>query len=184
KPEEAAVLVGMVNAPTSYNPRTYPARAKERRDFVLNKMVASNYLTGAEAAALISKPIELNYKKLNENAGLAPYFRMVLGEDMKRWCKAHTKSGGDNYNLYKDGLKIYTTINPKMQLYAEEAVAKHMSYMQKILNTQSNIKTGSVWKGHENVLEAAMKASDRWKNSKDQDLSDDDIRKTFFTKTN
>jgi len=91
---------------------------------------------------------------------------------MKRWCKAHKKSGGDAYNLYKDGLKIYTTINPKMQLYAEEAVAKHMSYMQRILNTQSNIKTGSVWKGHENVLEAAMKASDRWKNLKGEGLSD------------
>jgi len=182
-PEEAAVLVGMVNAPTAYNPRTYPARAKERRDFVLNKMVSSNYLSPAEAAALISKPIELNYKKLNENAGLAPYFRMVLGEDMKRWCKIHKKANGDAYNLYKDGLKIYTTVNPKMQLYAEEAVAKHMSYMQKILNTQSNIKTGSVWKGHENVLEAAMKASERWKNLKAEGLSDADIRKTFFEST-
>jgi penicillin-binding protein 1A len=180
---EAATLIGMVNAPTAYNPRIYPSRAKDRRDFILNKMVNSNYITQSQANALIVKPIVLSYKKLNENTGLAPYFRMILGEEMKKWCKSHAKANGDNYNLYMDGLKIYTTINPKMQLDAEEAVAKHMAYMQKILNSQKDIKTGSVWKGHENVLEAAMKASDRWKNLKDDGLSDDDIKKTFFTKT-
>jgi len=182
--EEAATLIGMVNAPSAFNPRLYPARAKDRRDFIINKMVNSNFITRSQADALIIKPIVLNYKKLNENTGLAPYFRMVLGEELKKWCKTHTKPDGESYNLYLDGLKIYTTINPKMQLYAEEAVAKHMSYMQKILNTQKDLKSGSVWKDHENVLQAAMKASDRWKNSKDQGLSDDDIRKTFFTKTN
>jgi len=182
--EEAATLIGMVNAPSAFNPRLYPARAKDRRDFIINKMVNSNFITRSQADALVIKPIVLNYKKLNENTGLAPYFRMVLGEELKKWCKTHTKPDGESYNLYLDGLKIYTTINPKMQLYAEEAVAKHMSYMQKILNTQKDIKSGSVWKDHENVLQAAMKASDRWKNSKDQGLSDDDIHKTFFTKTN
>lgn len=181
--QEAATLIGMVNAPTAYNPRLYPARAKERRDFIINKMVSSDFIKQDEANNLIAKPIVLNYKKLNENAGLAPYFRMVLGEDMKKWCKVHTKQNGDHYNLYLDGLKIYTTINPKMQIYAEEAVAKHMAYMQKILNTQRDVKTGSVWKGHENVLQAAMKASDRWKNSKEGGMSDDDIKKSFYTKT-
>ncbi len=183
-PEEAAVLIGMVNAPTAYNPRLFPARAKERRDFVLEKMVNSNYLTQGETNNLIAKPIDLNYRKLNENAGLAPYFRMVLGEEMKKWCKKHKKANGDNYNLYKDGLKIYTTINPKMQLYAEEAVAKHMSYMQKLLNSQPDIKKGTVWQGHENVLDAAMMVSDRWKNSKEAGMPDDDIRKSFQVKTN
>ena len=181
--EEAATLIGMVNAPTAYNPRLFPARAKDRRDFVISKMANSNFITSVQANELMTKPIVLNYKKLNENAGLAPYFRMVLGEDMKQWCKKHKKANGENYNLYKDGLKIYTTINPKMQLYAEEAVAKHMAYMQKVLNSQSDIKTGSVWKGHENVLDAAMKVSDRWKNSKDLGMSDDDVRKSFNVKT-
>jgi penicillin-binding protein 1A len=182
--EEAATLIGMVNAPSLYNPRLYPARAKERRDFIINKMVNSNFITQTQANALTAKPIVLNYRKLNENTGLAPYFRMVLGEEMKRWCKTHTKPNGENYNLYLDGLKIYTTINPKMQIYAEEAVAKHMAYMQKILNSQKDIKSGSVWKGHENVLEAAMKASERWKNLKEAGLSEADIRKTFHEKTN
>ena len=129
--EEAATLIGMVNAPSAYNPRVYPARAKERRDFIINKMVNSNFISSDQATALITKPIVLNYKKLNENTGLAPYFRMVLGEEMKKWCKSHTKANGDTYNLYLDGLKIYTTINPKMQLYAEEAVAKQQPVEEK-----------------------------------------------------
>ncbi len=180
---EAATLIAMLKAPSIYNPRTYPKYSQDRRNTVLDQMVKNNYITEAAADSIKPQKIVLNYEKLNENTGLAPYFRMVLGEEMKKWCKDHKKPGGGNYNLYKDGLKIYTTINPKMQLYAEEAVAKHMSYMQKILNSQPDIKKGTVWKGHENVLEAAMRASDRWKNSKEAGLSDDDIRKTFFVQT-
>ncbi|SDW09658.1 penicillin-binding protein 1A [Hydrobacter penzbergensis] len=181
--EEAAVLIGMLNAPSLYNPRRNPKQALDRRNLVLNRMVSSNYLSAEEANKLKTKPIELNYKKLDENNGLGPYFRMVLGEYMKTWCKEHKKNNGDSYNLYRDGLKIYTTINPRMQLYAEEAVARHMSYMQKLLNTQENIKKGSVWKGYENVLESAMKQSDRWRNFKKDGMGDDEIRKTFFVKT-
>jgi len=106
---------------------------------------------------------------LDESAGLGPYFRMVLGEDMKKWCKNHKKPNGDNYDLYRDGLRIYTTINPRMQMYAEEAVAKHMSFMQQILNTQENIKSGSIWKNFESIVESAMKQSDRWRNLKKKD---------------
>jgi penicillin-binding protein 1A len=181
--EEAAVLIGMINAPGIYNPRTNPKRALERRNIVLNRMVSQGDLVEAEALSLKKKPIELSYRKLNENNGLGPYFRSVLGEDMKKWCKEHKKSNGDNYNLYRDGLKIYTTISPRMQQYAEEAVAKHMNYMQKLLNMQDNIKKGTVWKGYENVLETAAKQSDRWKNLKSDGMSDEDIRKTFDQKT-
>ncbi|NNV57610.1 transglycosylase domain-containing protein [Limnovirga soli] len=181
--EEAAVLVGMVNAPSAYNPRTYPKRALDRRNLVLDRMAESLFITAPEAADLKNKPIKLNYKKLDETAGLAPYFRMILGEELKKWCKEHKKQDGENYNLYKDGLKIYTTINPRMQLYAEEAVAKHMAYMQQILNSQRNIKDGSVWKGYENVLESAMKQTDRWKNMKKEGIADDDIKKSFYIKT-
>ncbi|MGN6617543.1 MAG: penicillin-binding protein 1A [Ilyomonas sp.] len=180
---EAAVLVGMVNAPSIYNPRRYPQLALERRNTVINQMVRNNFLTTEQANDIKKKPIQLNYEKLDETAGLAPYFRMVLGEEMKRWCKQHKKADGENYNLYTDGLKIYTTINPRMQIYAEEAVAKHISYMQNILNRQSNIKNGSVWKGHENVLQAAMKQSERWKNLKKDGLSDEEIKKSFQQKT-
>ncbi len=181
--QEAAVLVGMINAPGLYNPRTNPRRSLERRNLVLNRMVTQNYLSAAEAQILKKKPIELNYRKLNENNGFGPYFRMILGEDMKRWCKEHKKSNGENYNLYRDGLKIYTTINPRMQLDAEEAVARHMSYMQKLLDRQDNIKKGTVWKGYGNVLEAAARQSDRWYHLKKEGMSDEDIRKTFDQKT-
>jgi penicillin-binding protein 1A len=181
--EEAAVLVGMVNAPTTYNPRIYPKNAHNRRNVVLDQMVKNNYLGASEAEQLKLHEIKLNYAKLDETTGLAPYFRMVLGEELKKWCKEHKKNDGSNYNLYRDGLKIYTTINPRMQLYAEEAVAKHMAYMQKLLNQQSDVKSGSVWKEHENVLQSAMKQTDRWKNMKKDGVDDDDIKKTFYIKT-
>ena len=180
--EEAAVLIGMLKGATLYNPRRNPKLALDRRNTVLNQMVRNNYLKESEAIILKSKPIELNYKKLDETTGLGPYFRMVLGEEMKRWCKENKKNNGDAYDLYRDGLKIYTTINPRMQLYAEESVAKHISYMQKLLNTQENIKNGTVWKGYENVLEQAMKQSERWKNAKKEGLSDDEAKKTFYQK--
>lgn len=183
KPEEAAVLIGMLKAPSTYNPRTNPDDSKNRRNTVLEQMEKNKYITPGEAAVLKAKPLKLDYKKLDETTGLAPYFRMVLGEELKKWCKEHKKENGQNYNLYKDGLKIYTTINPRMQVYAEEAVAKHISYMQKILNSQGNIKSGSVWKGHENVLDAAMKQSDRWNNAKAAGLKDDEIKKQFYEKT-
>jgi len=87
---------------------------------------------------------------------------------------------GEPYNLYEDGLKIYTTINPRMQIYADEAVAKQLPVLQKALSSQYNIRKGQIWKDHLNVLEAAMHNSDRWRNEEDNDMSDADIRKTFL----
>ena len=181
--EEAAILVGMVNGPTLYNPRRNPKMALDRRNLVLERMATNRYITNPEADRLKTKPIVLNYKKMDETQGLAPYFRMVLGQEMKKWCKEHTKPNGDNYDLYRDGLRIYTTLNPRMQVYAEEAVSKHMSYMQKVLNSQSNIKNGSVWKGREEILLGAMKVSERWKNLKKDGVDEADIKKSFYKKT-
>ena len=181
--EEAALLVGMVNAPSLYNPRRNPKNAIERRNTVVEKMARNKYLREFQADSIKEMPIDMShYKKLDETNGLGPYFRMVLGEELKKWCDSHKKINGEEYNLYKDGLKIYTTINPRMQLYAEEAVAKHMSYMQKLLNFQQNIKDKSVWKGYENVIEAAIKHSDRWASSKKEGLSDSEARKSFNKK--
>ena len=182
--QESAVLIGMLKGSTLYNPRRNPKLALDRRNTVLSQMVRNNYLPEAEAAKLKLTPIELNYKKLDESAGLGPYFRMILGEELKKWCKENTKQNGDNYNLYRDGLKIYTTINPRMQQYAEEAVGKHMNYLQKIFNTQANIKDGSIWKGYENVLQNSMKQSDRWRNLQNEGLDEEEIKKTFSEKVN
>jgi penicillin-binding protein 1A len=182
--EEAAVLVGMLKGNTLYNPRKNPKAAFDRRNTVINQMVKNNYLSEAEGRRLKSTMIKLNYRKLDENSGLAPYFREVVREDLKKWCRDHTNPAtGEPYDLYEDGLKIYTTINPRMQLYAEEAVARHMPALQKVLSNQNSVKTGKVWKGHENKLEAAIKVSDRWKNLKEEGLSDADIQKSFRTRT-
>lgn len=179
---ESAVLIGMLKAPTAYNPRLYPQRALVRRNTVINQMQRNNFVTAAEADEIKATTIQLNYQKLDETTGLAPYFRMVVGEELKKWCKEHSKSDGTNYNLYKDGLKIYTTINPRMQLYAEQSVAQQMSYMQRELNRQSNIKSGSIWKGREFVLQAAMKNSDRWRNGVKDGLSDEQLLQSFKEK--
>ena len=177
--EEAALLIGMINAPTKYNPNRNPKLALERRNLVINRMEGQKYISAAQSAQIKQLPIVTNYRKLDENNGLGPYFRMNLGEYMKKWCKDHKKNNGDAYNLYKDGLKIYTTINPRMQTYAEEAVARHMSYLQREFNNQSNIKSGSIWKEFSAQLELAIKQTDRWKNMKRDDSEDADIRKTF-----
>jgi len=182
--QESAVLIGMLKGSTLYNPRRNPKLALTRRNTVLSQMVRNNYLLESEAEKLKLTPIELNYKKMDESAGLGPYFRMILGEELKKWCKENTKQNGDNYNLFRDGLKIYTTINPSMQEYAEEAVGKHMNYLQKIFNTQANIIDGSIWKGHENILKNAMKQSDRWHNLEEEGIDETEIEKSFFEKVN
>jgi penicillin-binding protein 1A len=177
--EEAALLIGMINAPTKYNPNRNPKLALERRNLVLNRMATQKYISDEQAEQLKAMPVVTNFKKLDENNGLGPYFRMNLGEFMKKWCKEHKKNNGDNYNLYRDGLKIYTTINPRMQYYAEEAVARHMSYLQKAFNQQNNIKNGTIWKDFNNLLELAIKQTDRWKKMKAEDIEESEIRKSF-----
>lgn len=180
--EEAAVLVGMQKAPTTYNPRTNYKAAFDRRNTVLELMARNNFLSPAEAARLKKEPIRLNYKKMDENNGIAPYFLDVIREELKKWAKEHKKADGEEYDLYADGLKIYTTINPRMQLYAEEAVIKHLPVLQRALSAQPKLKTDAVWKGHEKILENYMKSSQRWKNLKEDGLSDAEIKKTFYQK--
>lgn len=183
--QEAAVLIGMLKAPSIYNPRTNYKAAFDRRNTVINQMVRNNYVTGVSAETAKKEPIKLNYKKLNENNGIAPYFLDVIREDLKKWCAEHTKpNSSEPYDLYEDGLRIYTTINPRMQLYAEEAMVKHLPVLQRVLSAQKSVKTDAVWKGREDILENYMKNSDRWRNLKADGMSDADIRKTFKQKVN
>jgi penicillin-binding protein 1A len=180
--EEAALLVGMLKGNTIYNPFRNPKAALDRRNVVLGQMAVNGKLTEAEATRLKALPIKLKYKKLDENNGYAPYFREVLRDEVRDILKTLKKPNGDGYDIYQDGLKIYTTINPRMQEYAEEAVASHMPAMQKILVSQGRVKNGGVWKDHENIIERAMKESDRWKNLADDGLSDKEIKATFKQK--
>jgi len=180
---EAAVLVGSINGPGIYNPRRNPKASMDRRNLVIDRMAEDGKVSVAEAAELKSNPIVLNYKKMDENTGYAPYFREVLRDEAKDALKQLSKPDGSAYDIYKDGLKIYTTINPVMQLYAEEAVSAQVPNLQRALVRQGFISNGSVWKGRENVLERAMKESDRWKTLAEDGLTDKEIRANFFEKT-
>lgn len=181
--EEAAVLVGLLKGSTRYNPRRNPKASMARRNTVLDQMVRNDFLSREQARALKIAPIALNYQKLDENSGIAPYFREVLKEEIKNWCKENENpKTGEPYNIYKDGLKIFTTINPRMQEYAEIAVYRHMQNLQKVFASQSNIKDGSVWKSKEGkiVLENAMKQSDRWRNLAEEGIDEEEIKKSFM----
>lgn len=183
--DEAAVLVGMLKGNTLYNPRRNPERAQERRNTVMDKMVENNFLSPSEASELKQKPLTLNYKKLDNHEGPAPYFRQVVELEVKKWCKQHEKENGDKYDLYKDGLKIYTTIDPRMQRYAEEAVAQHMKDLQGAFVAQPQIKNGTIWlKGKpKEALKSMIQRSERYLTLKDAGLSEDEIMKNFNTPT-
>ena len=180
--EEAALLVGMLKGNSIYNPVRNPKAALERRNIVLNQMEVNKKITAAEAARLKATPIKINYKKLDENTGYAPYFREVLKGEVKEVLKDIKKSNGKSYDIYNDGLKIYTTINTQMQQYAEEGVAVQMTALQKGINTRSDFKSGAIWKNHEKIIEKAVKESDRWKNLEEDGLSDKEIRASFDIK--
>ncbi len=182
KVEEAAVLIGMLKG-FIYNPISYPKASVDRRNTVINQMVVcqQHYLTEAEAAKLKAKPLITNFKKMDENVGIAPYFRTVLADKLKAWCKAHENpKTGEPYNLYRDGLKIYTTIDSKMQQYAEEAVVQHMPVIQKKLDWIMKNNGTRMWKGNEKIVLDAFKFTDRWKSMKEDDIPEEDIKKTFY----
>ena len=176
-PDESALLVGMLSGPGQYDPRRHPDAALSRRNLVLDRMVTNDVLSEKDAIAFKKKPLDIKYKKVDESQGIAPYFRSVLIKRLKDWCSTHKDpKTGENYDLYRDGLKIYTTIDPKMQLYAEEAVVKHMTAMQKTFNRQLG---KNVWKGQEDILNRAMKESERWRNMKEDSATDAQIKKSF-----
>jgi penicillin-binding protein 1A len=181
--QEAAVLIGMLKGNFIYNPRRNPKAAMERRNVVLGQMVVNKYLDATAAEKLKKEPIQLNYRKLDENTGYAPYFREILKDEVRTALKNIEKPDGSKYDIYRDGLKIYTTINPRMQEYAEEAVAMQLPILQRNLNRMSYIRKGTVWKGHEDVLNKQMRASDRWRNLANDGLSDKEIIATFHEKT-
>ncbi len=183
--DEAAVLVGMLKGNTLYNPRRNPERSLARRNTVIDQMVKSSMITSLDAASYKGKPLKLNYNVQDHNEGIATYFRQVVEQEVKKWCKQHEKEDGTKYDIYKDGLKIYTTLDPKMQQYAEEAVEKHMKELQATFWTQPNIRTGSVWsKGKpKEVLNGYIQGSPRYKALKNDGMRDSEIMKVMETKT-
>ncbi|RLD54862.1 MAG: penicillin-binding protein [Bacteroidetes bacterium] len=143
--EEAAVLVGMLKATNLYNPVKNPERATKRRNVVLSQMAKYDRLDATEADSLRGIPLEVDYHPLPHNAGIAPYFREFIRGELDLWCKEHYKNESEPYNLYTDGLKVYTTIDSRLQQYAEEAMKSHMAHLQEIFEKQW--KGDELWKG-------------------------------------
>lgn len=129
--QESAVLVGLFKAPTYYSPVFNPENSLRRRNTVLAQMEKYGYMTKAEKDSIAALPIELDYKVENQNQGLATYFRELIKAELIKWTKENLKADGTPYDLFGDGLKIYTTIDSRMQRYAEEAVDEHMRELQK-----------------------------------------------------
>lgn len=129
--QESAVLVGLFKAPSYYSPVFNPDNSLRRRNTVLYQMEKYDMLTESEYDSLTKMPIELDYKVENQNQGMATYFREVIKSDLIKWTKENLKPDGTPYDLFGDGLKIYTTIDSRMQRYAEEAVDEHMRELQK-----------------------------------------------------
>ncbi|AEI51182.1 penicillin-binding protein 1A [Runella slithyformis] len=127
---EAALLVGMLQNPSRYNPRVFKERALERRNVVLGQMAKYGFLTQESFFMNKLKPLGLNFNIENHNSGPAPYFREVLRDWMKTWLAQYNKENGTEYDLYTDGLRIYTTIDSRMQNYAEQAAEQHMKDQQ------------------------------------------------------
>ena len=158
--EESAVLVGMLKGTSGYNPRQYPERSVARRNLVLSQMVKYRYLDQESCDSLCNLPIKLDYVRITHNEGLAPYFREHLRLDLLDWAEKHPREDGEIYNIYTDGLKIYTTINADLQYYAEEAVRRHMTYLQSIFDRQWGSR--NPWGRQDDYIIQQLEKSDRY----------------------
>ena len=213
--QEAAMLVGVVNAPTRYSPVRNPESALTRRNLVLSRMRAAGALSRQMCDSLTALPITLQYKPISHNEGEATYFREMLRNVMNAerptrrqfltdwdyeqavkeydenplygWCHKNTKADGTPYNIYRDGLRIYTTINPTMQRYAEEAVQKQMETViqprmdAQVRNTRvlfQDLEKEEI----EAIIKRAMKNSDRFREHKKLGMSEKEIYATFEEK--
>lgn len=179
KIEEAALLIGMLKGTHIYNPKYQTEKSLHRRNIVLSQMVKYNYLETARADSLKKLPLRLNYRKLTHNEGPAPYFREFLRLELLDFCKNLFKEDGTRYNLYTDGLKIYTTINSDLQAYAETSVRNHLSKVQKEFD--QHWKHREPWGKNDAVLMNQVKKSPRYNSLKSKGLDHDEIMKVFNT---
>lgn len=145
KIEEAAVLVGMLKANTTYNPIRNPTKSQKRRNVVLFQMLKNDYLNQNEFDSLKVLPLKTDYNFTDHNTGIATYFRSYLNQWLKAWTKTYLAENGIKYNIYDDGLKIYTTIDPKIQAFAETAVSKHMAILQQQFYEETKQRKRDPW---------------------------------------
>lgn len=215
---ESALLVGLCKNPSYYNPVRYPERSRERRNVVLSQMVKSGFLSQAECNSAQSEPVELHFHRADHKEGYAPYFRDFLRRYMMAtkpsrkdyfewnqnqyeidsvawetdplygWCNKNTKRNGQHYNVYTDGLRIFTTIDTRMQKYAEDAVYQHVvKDLQPAFNRENRYKANAPYSSTatkatiKNILERSMRQTDRYRALKKAGATDEEIRKSFNT---
>ena len=216
---EAATLIGMCKNPSYYNPVRQPERCRERRNVVLSQMHKAGYLSRAEYLENSEKPLELKFRRIDHKEGMATYFREYMRQVLMArkpdkqdymawqsqkyyedslawetdplygWCNKNTHPDGRHYNIYTDGLKIYTTIDSRMQRYGEEALRGHVAgYLQPIFDREkrrSITAPFSVKLSRSNVrkiMEKSMRLSDRYRSMKKKGYSDDEIKAAFNKK--
>ena len=184
--EECALMAGVVNAPTRYSPIRNPERSMGRRNLVLQKMVENGFITQEECDSVSQIPIDMSHFNVSDhNTGQATYFREFLRGYLNDWAKNTTRADGEPYNIYRDGLRIYTTIDSRMQRYAEDAVRDFMSKeLQPMFFNH--------WKGYKNapfsnvsadeidhIMETSMKRTDRYRSLKNAGMCNDSIVAEF-----
>ena len=176
---ESAMLIGMLKAPSYYSPVSHIARTKERRNTVLSQMEKYGYLTKDQYASLNKEAIDLrNFKAESQNEGKATYLREYVRSVVKKWAAKQ----GREIDIYTEGLKIYTGINSRMQLYAEEAVHQHLGEMQKTFDTQWKAKGKDPWWEHPEVVESAIRRSERYNSMKSRGIPPEKIMASFYKK--
>jgi len=193
---EASMLVGLLKAPTRYSPIKNPERCKTRRNTVLMQQVKNKFLTREQYEVLKDEPVILDYQSLNKRiekntygyGDLAPYFMEELKKDLLAWSNQHINpQTGKPYNIYKDGLRIYTTIDYKMQSYAEQAVKEYMPELQdKFFRSKKGKKNAPFsydlkQEEIEKIIQQAIKRSDGYKKMKEEGMSEEEIQRVFNT---
>ncbi|MEP6614599.1 MAG: transglycosylase domain-containing protein, partial [Mucilaginibacter sp.] len=183
-PDQAAMLVGMLKGPGMYSPIRHPDRALARRNTILGLMEKQSFLTDGQLAEFKAKPLGLNFSPVTHNDGPAPYFRAVLKQEIQKIFKEQNivQSDGSQYDLDRDGLKIYTTIDATMQQYAEQAQQEYMGKLQAQFDDQwKGVNRSKSIKNYKLLLDQGMFRSDRYKQLQLEGRSEEEIRDNFNT---
>ena len=185
---ESAVLVGMFKNSSLYNPVRNPVGVKNRRNVVLSQMAKYEFISESIKDSIQNTELEIKFTPQGHDKGIATYFREYTRNFMHDWSKKNLKPDGTEYNIYSDGLKIYTTIDSKMQRYAENAVDSHMQNLQNEFDKQNRNNDLAPFREVTNeevdfILKSAMKRSDRWREMKKQGKSEKEIKTSFYKKT-
>ena len=190
KIEQSAMLIGMLKNSSYYNPIRRPKLVKERRNIVLKQMFRNEYIKKEVLDSIIDLPLEIKYTPESHREGLATYFRAYLQEFMRGWINNNRKEDGTKYNIYRDGLKIYTTIDSKLQEIGEQAVKSHMKNLQKEFfnqNRSADNQTAPFLELREGQIDTLMERSayrsERWRNKTNSGWDKDKILLNFYEPT-